>query len=71
MSKKEQILEIFMCCESAIKLISFKYKFTLKMSLTASHKALSKDWFGIKIHLYMQHKHTNSEGSHWFAVNKQ
>lgn len=65
------MLEIFMRFESGIKLISFKYKFTLKILRIASHTAFSKDWFGIKIHLYMQHKHTNGEGFHWFLVNKQ
>lgn len=47
------MLEIFMCVESTIKLTSFKYKFILKMLLIALHEALYKDWFGIKIHLYI------------------
>ena len=58
------MLEICMCFESTIELISFKYKDILRISLIAPHKALSKDWFGIKTHLYMQHKHKNGEGFH-------
>lgn len=47
------------------------YKFTLKIPLTTSHEAFSEDWLGIKIHLYMRHKHTNGEGFHWRLANKQ
>lgn len=36
------MLEIFMCGESAIKLICFQYKFIVKISLIASHEAFLK-----------------------------